>query len=125
MPMVPEHPVMGAAVGLPAPESEASGMAAPAGELPELLSPAEVAAAMSELARVASAPDVEMDDVQAPLEPPAAKAETVAAPEVVIPELTPAETVDGAEPMFVEPVTPEALETSRGAGILCQRRAAR
>ena len=64
MPMVPEHPVMGAAVGLPAPESEASGMAAPSGELPDLLSPAEVATAMSELPRVASAPEVEIDEEQ-------------------------------------------------------------
>ena len=110
MPMVPEHPVMGAAVR---PESEASGMAAPAGGLPEVPSPAEVAAAMSELARVASAPDVELDDIQAPSEPPAAEA--VMVPEVVIAEPTLAEVVVGAEPVVVEPVTPEALEASEQA----------
>ena len=110
IPMVPEHPVMGAAVGLPAPESEASGMAAPAGELPDLLPPAEVATAMLELPRVASAPDVETDGMQAPSEPATGRAEAVAAPEVVTAEPMTADVIVGAEPGAVEPVTPQVVE---------------
>ena len=110
MPMVPEHPVMGAAVGLPAPESEASGMAAPAGELPDLLSPAEVATAMSEPVRVASAPDVEMDDGQGSADEPSA-------PEPVAAEPMPAETVEVTEPVVVETVAPQVVEASKQVSV--------
>ena len=113
MPMVPEHPVMGAAVGLPAPESEASGMAAPAGELPDLLSPAEVATAMSELPRVASAPEVEIDEEQGSANEPSVKAENSPVQESVATEPTPAEAAQEVmEPVVVEAVTPEVVAAS-------------
>ena len=113
VPLLTEDLALGASVAPLQTKAEASGMVAPAGELPELLPPAEVAAVTSELARVASAPDVELDDIQAPSEPPAAEA--VRVPEVVIAEPTLAEVVVGAEPVVVEPVTPEALEASEQA----------
>ena len=112
MPMVPEHPVMGASVEPLQTKAEASGMAPPAGELPELLPPAEVAAAMSEPVRVASAPDVEMGEGQGSADEPSAKAETIPVPEPVAAESTPGETVGVAQPVVVEAVAPQVVEAS-------------
>ena len=59
---VVEHPVMAMELGAARGKAAGPGTQAVAGKLPAVLSPAEVAAAMSEFVRVASAPDVEMDD---------------------------------------------------------------
>ena len=117
LPAEVEHPVMGAAVGMPVPESETSDMEAPAGELPELLPPAEVAAAMSEPVRVASAPDVEMGDGQGSADEPSVKAENSPVQESVAAEPTPGETVEVTKPVVVETVAPEVLEVSKQVSV--------
>ena len=113
LPAEVEHPVMGASVEPLQTKAEESAMEAPAGELPELLPPAEVAAAMSEPVRVASAPDVEMGDGQGSANEPSAKAETVPVPEPVAEEPTPGETVEVTKPVVVEAVAPEVVEASQ------------
>ena len=115
VPLLPENLTLGASVASLQTKAEESGMAAPAGELPELLPPAEVAAAMSEPVRVASAPDVEMDDGQGSADEPSAQAETVPVQEPVAAEPTPGETVEVTEPVVVEAVAPEAAEASEQA----------
>ena len=117
MPMVPEHPVMGASVEPLQTKAEASGMAPPAGELPELLPPAEVAAAMSEPVRVASAPDVEMGDEQGSANEPSVKAGNSPVQESVAAEPTPGETVEVTKPVVVETVAPEVLEVSKQVSV--------
>ena len=113
VPLLPEDLTLGASVASLQTKAEESGMEAPAGELPELLPPAEVAAAMSEPVRVASAPDVELDDVQGAAGEPLAKAETVPVREPIAAESTPGETVEVTKPVVVEAVAPEVVEASQ------------
>ena len=113
VPLLPEDLALGASVASLQTKAEESGMAAPTGELPDLLSPAEVAAVMSEPVRMASAPDVEMDDGQGSANEPSAKAETVPVQDSVAVQPTPGETGEVAQPVVVEAVAPQVLEASQ------------
>ena len=118
LPAEVEHPVMGASVEPLQTKAEESAMEAPAGELPELLPPAEVAAAMSEPVRVASAPDVEMDDGQGSANEPSVKAGNSPVQESVVAEPTPAEAAEEVmEPVVVEAVALEAVEASEQVSV--------
>ena len=116
LPAEVEHPVMGASVEPLQTKAEESAMAAPAGELPELLPPAEVAAAMSEPVRVASAPDVEMDDGQGSANEPSVKAGNSPVQESVVVEAVALEAVEASEQVSVEPEVPETVEVPKSSG---------
>ena len=113
VPLLPEDLALGASVASLQTKAEESGMAAPTGERPDLLSPAEVAAVMSEPVRMASAPDVEMDDGQGSANEPSAQAETVPVQDSVAVQPTPGETGEVAQPVVVEAVAPQVLEASQ------------
>ena len=102
LPVGVENPVPGPVMEPPATaETGQLGAAVAQGAgLPEVLSPEEVEAVMSEPARVASAPHVETDDG-----PLAVEAERIAQPMLAAPEATaPYEAVQELEPEPAEPV---------------------
>ena len=107
LPTAVENPVPGPAMEPPAAaETGQLGAAVAQGAgLPEVLSPEEVEAVMSEPARVASAPHVETDDGPLADGPLAVEAERTAEPMLAAPEATvPYEAVEEPEPVPAEPV---------------------
>ena len=120
LPVKVEHPVMGPGMEPLAPESVEPGMMMIG--LAAALGTGEVAAAPSEGVRVASAPDVDMDDGQEPAEPPTA-AETVVTPEAaqatrrerVAPQPPAAETVEALDQAPAAPAAPEPVDAAEAS----------
>ena len=107
LPTAVENPVTGPAMEPPA-AAETGQLGAAVAQragLPEVLSPEEVEAVMSEPARGASAPHVETDDGPLADGPLAVEAERIAEPMLAAPEATaPYEAVEEPEPEPAEPV---------------------